>query len=281
MLAGAGSSLGGLPELDCQVQLLQLLAVHIGTGALHGQLHRVAWSSLLQHAEQIIRARNSLPIHGNHHISQTAAAHGTHSSRGSWPVWNYLHHHDAIELQFLIHNIWREDEPKQGSLHKAFGDNAFDILVDGVNRDSKANSGEHATAREDCCVDSDHLAITVQQRPSTIAWIDAGISLDDSTNWPSTGTLKFPRHSADDPPTERMLQAERISESEDILADQKPVRPTASEGLHEASWDIRLLPLLLLLVLAILTANFQDGHITCCVVANYLSLVTQSLGSWS
>ena len=100
-------------------------------------------------------------------------------------------------------------------MDRAVLDQLFADPLGEVNRDGESHALVPAVVRGDRGVDSDHLAVEVDQRPAAIAGIDRGIGLDVIF----TVDADSASGGADDAGSDRALQPERLAEGQHPIAN--------------------------------------------------------------
>src|SRR5262249_23994308 len=140
----------------------------------------------------------------------------------------------------------------------AAGDAAFVLqlrhdLLRQVDGDGESDADVAAATAEDRRVDADDLALGVEQGTAGVAGIDGRVGLDEVVVGP---LVDVPADGADDADGDRVLEAERVADGDDPLADTEGVRITQLHrgqvfgialdldqrdvGLRVASRDLRL-----------------------------------------
>ncbi len=97
-------------------------------------------------------------------------------------------------------------------------------LVHGVDRDGEADAGARPARRGDGRVHPDEAARAVEERSSRVPGVDGGVGLDDPLDLPSRHRLDRPSEGAHDPGRERLVEAERVADGEDLLPDEEILR---------------------------------------------------------
>ncbi len=98
-------------------------------------------------------------------------------------------------------------------------------FFDGVGRDGKADADIAAGLAKDRGVDAHDFAAQIEQRAARVTWIDRSISLNKVVVRPLADIAPL---GADDTGSNRMVEAERIADRHDPLADFEPVRVAQS-----------------------------------------------------
>src|SRR5207248_10256889 len=93
--------------------------------------------------------------------------------------------------------------------------------ADVVDGDGEADAGRRARGADDGRVDADEPAAAIQERSARVARIDGRVGLDHAFQLAAVVAFDLPAQGADDAARERVIQAERIADGEDLLADQK------------------------------------------------------------
>ena len=89
----------------------------------------------------------------------------------------------------------------------------------GVDRDGEADALVAAGLRVDLLVDADHFAVGVEQRAAGVAGVDRGVGLDAAGDGGAVGRLQLAVGRGDDAAREREVEAERVADGDDFLAD--------------------------------------------------------------
>jgi len=102
------------------------------------------------------------------------------------------------------------------SLLEALGTHQAGSDVEGlIDRDGKTNA---LSADADGDIEADHLAIDIQQRPSGVAWVDAGVALNEVVVFLLVANLHVAVQGADDPAGHRVLVAIGVADGDHLLA---------------------------------------------------------------
>src|SRR5215472_3263600 len=108
-------------------------------------------------------------------------------------------------------------------MHSAGGDEIVGDIFRRVDGNSEADAGGGASGRINCAVDPDHFAARIDEWSAGVAAIDGGISLDCFFNRGALAGSYGAAERANHPRRECGLEAERISNRQDLLPNLKRI----------------------------------------------------------
>ena len=109
------------------------------------------------------------------------------------------------------------------SQHAALRDELRDDAVDGVDGDGEPDARGDTAGADDRGVDADESPGTVEEWAAGVSGIDGGVGLDEVFDVSAIGGGKRSTQRRDDADGERLVEAERIADGENLLADLKIV----------------------------------------------------------
>src|SRR6516165_4498425 len=114
-------------------------------------------------------------------------------------------------------------DPDIAAPHPALADEPRGDELDGGRRDREADALRHADDRR---VDADHLARRGDQRPAGIAGVECRVGLNDAVGEPAGPRAQRGAQRAYDTRRDGALEAERVADRDNELADPQPARIT-------------------------------------------------------
>ena len=135
----------------------------------------------------------------------------------------YRFYQDAFEAVLVYLLVGEEFHTEDRAGHFAAEDKLSDDAVDFVHRNGEADAGGAAGGAVDGGVHADEPAGAVQQRAAGIAGVDRGVGLDDVLDRHLGDRLDLPAQGADDAGGQGLVEAERVADGVDVLADLQVV----------------------------------------------------------
>ena len=111
--------------------------------------------------------------------------------------------------------------PRSARITRPFDNQLVEDSRDRIDRHGEADAGGLADLADDRRIHADDLAPRVEERAARVAGVDCGVGLDDPRDHPAVLGLERAIQAADDARGQRPLQAERVAQGQDLLADHQ------------------------------------------------------------
>src|SRR2546425_1256189 len=205
---------------------------HVAPRALtrHGERDGGADTSRLEEVPDVVLRAYRLAIHGDDAIAQDHAARarqlraGEPGLRGGAVGLHLGQRHAVRHADGLVEALGDEG----GADARLDGAPSRDELRheprDRVDRNREADPGRRPARAEDRGADADEPAAGVEQRAARVSGIDGGVGLDDVADAPPARRAQLAPERAHHPRGEGMVEAERVTDRVDVLADQQRAR---------------------------------------------------------
>src|SRR5438094_472227 len=205
---------------------------HVAPRALtrHGERDGGADTSRLEEVPDVVLRAYRLAIHGDDAIARAHAARarqlraGEPGLRGGAVGLHLGQRHAVRHADGLVEALGDEG----GADARLDGAPSRDELRheprDRVDRNREADAGRRPARAEDRGADADEPAAGVEQRAARVSGIDGGVGLDDVADAPPARRAQLAPERAHHPRGEGMVEAERVTDRVDVLADQQRAR---------------------------------------------------------
>src|SRR5688572_2965732 len=205
---------------------------HTPSVAYYLNPHRLTYRVLIQDVEKIVAIANLGAVNGNDDVanfdvsvlslSQTSQASISGRATGS----NFVNHHALGNGQLYL--IPQRCDVSRANAHLGPADLSLanQLRQDApgnIYRNCKAHTRGCARRRKYLGVNPDHSSVRVEQRAAGVPRIDRSVGLYRPFDWLPGARGQRTLQSADDAGSQRAIQAERIANCQNFLADSELV----------------------------------------------------------